>query len=354
MSIDAHFTIHRSEFELRVEIEVGDGEVLAVLGPNGSGKSTLLQALAGLQPIDEGKISLNGIVVDDADRGVFVMPELRHVGVMFQDCSLFNNLSIAENIAFGLRARGMRKPMARARAEEWLGRFSLESFGRRRPSSLSGGQIQRVALARALATEPAVLLLDEPTSALDVRAKAEIRRDLLRLRGERPMTTLLITHDPLDAFALADRVVVLEEGRVVQSGVLDDVASHPRSRHIADMVGLSLLHGEVTGGVLTSDSGARLIVPADTPPGRSVASIRPTSVSLHRTRPEGSARNSWSMTVTDLDRHPERVRVRLAGPVPLLAELTPAGADSLGLILGDTIWASVKASEVAVSPDLAP
>lgn len=354
MSIDAHFTIQRSNFELRVEVEVEEGEVLAVLGPNGSGKSTLLQVLAGLEPIDAGTISLNGVVVDDAERAVFVMPEQRHVGVMFQDCSLFNNLSIVDNIAFGLRARGMRKAMARQRAEEWLERFSLESFGRRHPSSLSGGQLQRVALARALATEPSVLLLDEPTSALDVRAKAEIRRDLLRLRRERPVTTLLITHDPLDAFALADRVVVLEDGRIVQSGALDDVAAHPQSRHIADMVGLSLVRGEVAEGVLTDSSGAQLIVPADTPPGRSVASIRPASVSLHRTQPEGSARNSWLMTVADLDRHPERVRARLTGPVPLLAELTPAGADSLGLVLGDSIWASVKASEVTVSPDLAP
>ena len=354
MTIDARLTIRRSDFELRAEIHAQEGEVVAVLGPNGSGKSTLVRAIAGLEPIDEGRISLNGVVVDDTDRDVFVMPESRRLGVMFQDCSLFPTLSIADNIAFGLRAKGMRRAMARTRAEEWLERFSLESFGGRRPSSLSGGQTQRVALARALATEPAVLLLDEPTSALDVRAKAEIRRDLLRLRRERPVTTLLITHDPLDAFALADRVVVLEDGRVVQSGALDDVASHPRSRHIADMVGLSLVRGDVIAGVLTDPSGARLIVPADTPQGPSVASIRPTSVSLHRTRPEGSTRNSWLMTVTDLDRHPLRVRVRLTGPVPLLAELTPAGADSLGLVIGDTIWASVKASEVAVSPDLAP
>ena len=352
MSVDAHFSVHHKEFELSIDLALADGEVLAVLGPNGSGKSTLLNALAGLQPIDGGAISIDGIVVDDVSNSTFVMPEHRHVGVMFQNSELFTNLSVLENVAFGLRARGNKRAVARATANDWLARFSLEQFAQRHPANLSGGQAQRVALARALASNPRLLLLDEPTSALDVRAKAEIRRDLLRLRREHPVTTLLVTHDPVDAFALADRVIVLEEGRIVQSGALDDVASHPQSRHIADMVGLSLVHGEVRDGTLVTTSGARLVVPADSPSGPSVASIRPAAVSLHRSEPEGSARNAWAMTITDLDRHPERVRVRLNGPIPLLAELTPAGAQALALNLGDTVWASVKASEVTVTPDL--
>jgi molybdate transport system ATP-binding protein len=352
MSIDADFQIQLAEFSLEVELKLAEGEVLAVLGPNGSGKSTLLRALSGLQPIESGVIKIHDVVVDDAEHSIFVMPEHRHVGVMFQSSELFNNLSVLENVAFGLRSRGTKRNIARVNAAEWLERFSLEQCAQRRPTSLSGGQAQRVALARALATNPNLLLLDEPTAALDVRAKAEIRRDLLRLRQQRPVTTLLVTHDPLDAFALADRVIVLEEGRVVQSGALDDVASHPRSRHIADMVGLSLVRGEVRDGALTTPSGARLVVPADSPSGLSVASIRPASVSLHRAEPEGSARNAWVMTVTDIDRHPERVRARLNGPIPLLAELTPSGAEALALTVGDTIWASVKASEVTVTPDL--
>lgn len=352
MSINAQFDIQLPEFHLAIELALAEGEVLAVLGPNGSGKSTLLRALCGLQPVDNGKILLNNIVVDDAELATFVLPEQRHVGVMFQNSTLFENLSVLENVAFGLRARGTKRVVARANATEWLERFSLEQFAQRRPASLSGGQAQRVALARALATNPDVLLLDEPTSALDVRAKAEIRRDLLRLRQQRPVTTLLVTHDPLDAFALADRVIVLEEGRIVQSGALDEVASHPRSRHIADMVGLSLVRGEVRDGALTTASGARLVVPADSSSGPSVASIRPAAVSLHRAEPEGSARNAWKMTISDLDRHPERVRARLNGPIPLLAELTPAGAEALALNVGDNIWASVKASEVTVTPDL--
>jgi molybdate transport system ATP-binding protein len=354
MSVEARFTIQHDSFQLTIDMTLADGEVLAVLGPNGSGKSTLLNALSGLQPIDSGTIQIDGNIVDDVDRSTFVLPEHRHVGVMFQNSELFETMSVIDNVAFGLRAHGENRNAARSAAAEWLKRFSLESFAHRRPASLSGGQAQRVALARALATRPNLLLLDEPTSALDVRAKAEIRRDLLQLRREHPVTTLLVTHDPLDAFALADRVIVLEEGRIVQSGALDEVASHPQSRHIADMVGLSLVRGEVRNGTLTTAANALLVVPADTPEGPSVASIRPASVSLHRRQPEGSARNAWEMAISDLDRHPDRVRARLTGPIPLLAELTPAGADALSLAVGDTLWASVKASEVTVTPDLLP
>ncbi|MEX1218685.1 MAG: ABC transporter ATP-binding protein [Acidimicrobiales bacterium] len=353
MSISASFTVEFPDFSLAVDISLAAGEVLAVLGPNGSGKSTLAHSLAGLQPITTGRIEVCSTVVDDAEHSIFVLPEHRHVGVMFQAGSLFNNFSVLDNVAFGLRSRGMRKNEARNEAHQWLERFSLDAFAQRGPSTLSGGQAQRVALARALATKPSLLILDEPTSALDIRSKAEIRRDLQRLQHEQPVATVLITHDSLDAFALATRVLVLETGRVVQSGSLDEVASHPQSRHIADMVGLSLVRGIVSEGRLTTASGAQLVVPADTAAGRSIASIRPSAVSLHQAKPEGSPRNSWSVIVTDLDRHPERVRVRLQGPIPLLAELTPEGAEALDLKIGGILWASVKASEVAVTPDLA-
>lgn len=352
MILNAKFSASFTTFTLDAELALADGEVLAVLGPNGSGKTTLLNAIAGLQPITSGSISFDDTTVDDAEHSIFLAPEHRNVGVVFQSSTLFDNLTVLENVAFGLRARGIKKADARATAAAWLDRLSLTEFAHRRPSSLSGGQAQRVALARALATRPQLLLLDEPTSALDVQAKAEIRRDLLRLRRDQPVTTLLITHDPLDAFALADRVIVLEEGRIVQSGALDEVATHPQSRHIADMVGLSLVRGDVLDGALTSASGARLVVPADSPDGPSVATIRPSSVTVHRSEPEGSARNAWEATITDIDRHPERVRLRMTGPLPLLAELTPAGAEALSLNVGDRIWASVKASEVVVVPDL--
>ncbi len=354
MGLDARLGVRRGEFHLDVSLSIAEGEVLAVLGPNGAGKSTILTAVAGLLAVDDGCIVIDTTVVDDAEHQIFVAPEHRNVGVVFQGAPLFDSLSVIENVAFGPRARGARRAAARSVATDWLRKFDLLALTDRRPAELSGGQAQRVALARALATDPALLLLDEPTAALDIRAKAEVRRDLLRLQRERPVTTLLITHDPLDAFALADRIAVLENGRVAQSGTLDEVAAHPRSRHIADMIGISLVRGDVTDGVLTTATGATVVVPADTPPGPSIVSIRPASVSLHRTEPEGSARNCWPMTVIDLDRHPDRIHVRLDGPLPLLAELTPSGAAALALTPGDHIWSSVKASEVSVLPDLAP
>lgn len=354
MGLDAILQVARGDLDLDASVSIDEGEVLALLGPNGSGKTTVLSAIAGLLAIDRGRITIDGQVVDDVDQRIFVAPERRGVGVVFQGTLLFNELSVIENVAFGLRARGTRRARARACADEWLERFDLVPFADRRPSNLSGGQAQRVALARALASEPRVLLLDEPTSALDVRTSAEVRRDLMRLREDRSVTTLLITHDPLDAFALADRIAVLENGRIAQRGTLDEVAAHPRSRHIADMIGISLVRGTVRDGTLVTASGTRIVVPADTPSGRSIATIRPTSVALHRVQPEGSARNCWPMRVIDLDRHPDRIRVRLDGPLVLLAELTPAGAAALDLVEGDEVWSSVKASEVSVLPELTP
>lgn len=352
MTLDANIFVRQGEFTLEAEFQIAEGEVLAVLGPNGSGKSTLLRTICGLQPIDRGRITIDGRIVDDAESETFVMPEHRHTGVVFQDHSLFANLTALENIAFGLRARRVPRAAARSTAARWLDRIGLDDLAGSKPSRLSGGQAQRVALARALAMEPRLLLLDEPMSALDVRAGAEMRRDLRAHLDDRPITTLLITHDPVDAFALADRVMVIEEGRVTQTGSLDHVTTHPRSRHIADMVGLTLVRGVVHDSALTTSTGAVLVVPADTSDGPSVASIRPGSVTLHRHRPEGSARNVWSMTVRDIDRHPERVRIRLDGPIALVAELTPSGQDALGIRMGDTVWASVKASEIGLAPDL--
>lgn len=352
MTLDAHVVIRREGFTLDVELRVASGETLALLGPNGSGKSTLVRALAGLRPIDDGRIIVDGTTFDDPDGDTFLAPERRNTGVVFQDHSLFENLSAIENVAFGLRARRVPRAEATAAARSWLAAVHLDAFADRRPAQLSGGQAQRVALARALAIEPRLLLLDEPMASLDARSRAEMRRDLrVHLTG-RDVTTILITHDPVDAFALADRVMVIEDGKVTQVGPLDDVTTHPRSRHVADMVGLTLVRGRVRDGVLHTDAGAAVVVPADAQDGPAVASIRPGSVALHHDRPEGSVRNAWPMTVLEIDRRPDRVRIRMDGPLGLVAELTPAGADALLPHEGQALWASVKASEIAVAPDL--
>ena len=349
MSLDARVVRSLGTFRLDVDLSVKSGETVAILGPNGSGKSTLFRCLAGLLPVDEGRIVLDGETLDDAATNAFIRPEQRPVAVVFQEYLLFPNLTALENIAFGLRARGVDKRDARARAAEWLERVGLADHAGHRPRALSGGQAQRVALARALATEPRLLLLDEPLAALDVGRRADVRRDLRRHLGTFDGVRLLVTHDPVDAYALADRVVVLEAGNVSQVGTLDDVTARPRSRYIANLIGVNLLRGTSLDGAIVTANGAH-IVPADPVDGDTFAVIQPHSVALYLTAPEGSPRNVWSALVADVDRQADRVRVRLTGEIPLVAEITPNALDELALQPGDTVWATVKATEISTYP----
>jgi molybdate transport system ATP-binding protein len=230
-----------------------------------------------------------------------------------------------------------------------LARVGLADHSHHRPRTLSGGQAQRVALARALATEPRLLLLDEPLAALDAGARGEVRRDLRRHLTTFDGARLLVTHDPVDAYALADRVVVLEAGRVAQAGTLADVSARPRSRYVADLVGVNLLTGTGDDGAITTTTGGR-IVSADPVRGPSFAVIQPHAIALYLAPPVGSPRNVWPATVTDIDRHADRVRVRLDGEIPLVAEITPAALDALTLRPGDQVWATVKATEITTYP----
>ncbi len=349
MSLDAHVARSLGPLTLEVDLAADDGEVVAVLGPNGAGKSTLFRCLAGLLDLDAGHVRLDGVVLDEPAAGVFVPPERRPVAVVFQDHLLFPNLTALENVAFGLRARGMAKTEARRRAADWLERVGLADHARHRPAGLSGGQAQRVALARALATEPRLLLLDEPLAALDAGTRAQVRRDLRRHLSDTPGVRLLVTHDPVDAYALADRVVIVEGGRVVQAGTLADVTAHPRSRYVADLVGVNLLAGTAADGTLLLPTGGRIITGEHTA-GHALAVIEPHAVALYRTPPDGSPRNVWPAAVADIDQRGDRVRVRLDGDVPLVAEITPAGLAALDLRPGDPVWCTVKATEVTVYP----
>jgi molybdate transport system ATP-binding protein len=286
--VDAH--TNRGSLSLDVELEVAAGEVLAVLGPNGSGKSTLLRTITGLLPLDSGRIVLDGDTLDDPSTDTFVNPEQRSVGVMFQDYLLFPHLTVVENVAFALRARGTPKAVARATAADWVERLGLDGLGSSLPGELSGGQAQRVALARALVCEPRALLLDEPLAALDAGTRTSVRRDLRRYLADFGGVRVLVTHDPIDAYALADRVVVIEDGRVVQSGTLASITAHPRSRFVADLLGVNLVSGVVTGQVLVTSGGARIVV-ADAEPGHSFAAIRPQAIVIGRDRSSTSVRN---------------------------------------------------------------
>ncbi len=347
MSLDARLRRRVGTLQLDFALSTDGGETIAILGPNGSGKTTTFRCLAGLVAIDDGLIELDGEPLDDTARGIFVPPERRPVAVVFQDYLLFPSLSARENVAFGLRARGVSKAEARARADDWLDRVGLTDHAAHRPGALSGGQAQRVALARALATEPRLLLLDEPLAALDAGTRSEVRRDLRRHLATFDGVRLLVTHDPIDAYALADRVVILEAGRVVQSGPLSEVSARPRSRYIADLVGVNLLRGTATAGTLATTTGGH-VVAADPIDGAAFAVIAPHSVALYPAQPEGSPRNVWPATVTEVDQLADRVRVSLTGEVPLVAEVTPGAMAELGLRPGTRVWATVKATEVTL------
>lgn len=349
MSLEAKLALGLGSLDLDVDIRVGAGEVLAVLGPNGSGKTTLLRALAGLVALTGGRVALDGQVLEEPSAGIRLAPSERSVGFVFQDYLLFPHLSVAENVAFGLRSRGTGKVAAGRAALDWLRALGLESYSGARPGSLSGGQAQRVALARALAPSPRLLLLDEPLAALDAGTKLEVRRELGSHLGSFEGSALLVTHNPLEAAALADRLIVLENGRVVQEGTSAEVAQRPRSAYVAELVGLNLIRGRGSGGSIEVEGGGRLVVPA-TPEGDVYAAIHPRAVALHRSHPEGSPRNVWEGTVAGIDLEGERARVTVAGPVRVVAEVTIGALKELDLVAAGPVWVSIKATEIQVYP----
>jgi molybdate transport system ATP-binding protein len=336
-------------FELDVDLKAEPDEVVAILGPNGGGKTSLLRGLAGLLPLEAGRVVLDGVVLEDPAKSVFVPSERRPIAMVFQDYLLFPHLTVLENVAFGLRSRGKSPATARTTAQTWLERVGLAAEGQRKPASLSGGQSQRVALARALATNPALLLLDEPMAALDASTRVELRRELRRhlesFRGVR----LLVTHDPVEAMAMADRLVILERGRVLQSGTPADVTQRPRSRYVADLVGVNLFRGRASQNVIALASGGSLMATGATD-GEVFAVVHPRTVALYRTRPDGTPRNVWEGRAVDLDFEGDRVRVRLEGTPAIVAEVTPAAVRELELDRGDPVWIAVKATEVSVYP----
>jgi molybdate transport system ATP-binding protein len=349
VSLEARVQARAGSLGLDVNIRAAAGETVVLVGPNGAGKTTLLRVLAGLVPLTGGRVTLDDEVLEDPAARRRLPPERRSVGFVFQDYVLFPHLSVLNNVAFGLRARGLHKEQARAQAREWLERMGLASYAAERPRVLSGGQSQRVALARALATRPRMLLLDEPLAALDAGARAEVRRELKSSLGNFEGVRLVVTHDPVEALALADRVVVLEEGKVVQEGTPADLSSRPRSSYIADLMGLNLWRGQGLGDRVRLDSGEEMVVPS-APQGEIYAAVHPRAVAIYRSRVEGSPRNLWRGRVAGVESESGRVRVRVEGAIPVVAEVTPAAVAELSLIEGDQIWVSIKATEVSVYP----
>lgn len=356
MTLDAHLIRHDDGFALDVELAAGPGEVLAVLGPNGAGKTSALRLLAGLHRLTGGHLRLGKRVLDEpaAPGHPFVAASDRRIGYVPQDLALFPHLTARENIAFGPRAGGRSRTEARRIADEWLERLDLGSLEGRKPAQLSGGQAQRVALARALAGRPELLLLDEPLAALDARTRTATRHELRRHLADFEGVTVVVTHDPLDALVLADRVVVLEDGASTQAGPLADVMARPRTRYVAEMVGTNLLRGTVNGDDPTSIRVGEVVVhgaEAGEVGAGVFARIAPSAIALHTHDPGGSPRNRWPLTVAEVDHLGGRVRAHLVGAIPLVAEVTPAAVAELGLAPGQPVWAVVKATEVEVYPD---
>ena len=349
--LDAHLVVARSaEFRLDLELAIAPGETVALLGPNGAGKTTAVSVLAGLVVLDEGHVRLSSRALDDPGEGVFVRAERRNVGVVFQDQVLFPHLTAAENIAYGPRTRGATKRDAIRLALDWLQRLDLAGLAGRRPDELSGGEAQRVALARALAIDPDLLLLDEPLASLDVTTRAALRRTLAdHLRGFRG-PRLLITHDPVDAFLLADRVVVVEDGVATHGGTPDDIRRHPRTLYTADLAGVNLVVGVVSGGVVRLAQDPPMHIADSSLAGEVLLTIHPRSISLHRDRPGGSPRNTWMTTISVVEPLGDRTRIQLGPPHRLTAEITSAAHADLGLRRGDTIWVALKATEIGVEP----
>jgi len=356
MTLSIDVELRRGDFALTAAFEAEPGETIALLGPNGSGKSSLVEAIAGIRAPSRGTIVLGGRVLDDVRAAVHVPPERRSVGIVPQDLALFPHLSATENVAFPLRARGRDRREARDRARRLLDRFELGARTHARPRDLSGGEAQRVAIARALAAEPALLLLDEPLSALDagarVRLRDLLRRELAGFDGIR----VLVTHDPVEASTLADRLVLLEDGAVTQSGTPDEIRMRPRSRYAADLVGVNAFHGRLerlepgTGRVLTGNGEVVVPWPEDIEGDRVIAILRPADVTLSREEPAGSARNVLHGPVLGMDLEGDRARVRIASAPPLVAEITRGSLERLRLSEGVDVWASFKAVEVEVLP----
>jgi sulfate transport system ATP-binding protein len=311
-----------------VELEVKSGELLALLGPSGSGKTTLLRIMAGLESPDAGGLLLNG------EEALGLKPRDRQVGFVFQHYALFRHMTVFENVAFGLkvRPRGQRLGSAqiRQRVTELLELVQLSPFAGRYPAQLSGGQRQRVALARALAIEPKVLLLDEPFGALDAKVRKELRRWLRKLHDDIHITSVFVTHDQEEALELADRVVVMNQGRIEQIGTPAEVYDHPASAFVYEFLGqVNRFDCTVEGGVAHVGGGALTIPTEGSVQGPAVAYVRPHDLGVTPAT-AGPGRIS-GIHVVGPD---ARIEIDLAG-LALEAEMDRERLATLGIVAGD-------------------
>ncbi len=338
MSLQARFTV--PDRSLDVEFGIEAATTTALLGPNGAGKSSVLQVLAGLLPAT-GSASLDQTVLFNAHHSV--PAHHRGVAMLAQEPLLFPRMSAVDNVAFSLRARGLGRREATARAHEWLEAVAVAELADRPPRQLSGGQAQRVAIARALAASPRLLLLDEPLAALDVDVATGVRATLHRVLHDR--MALIVTHEILDAALLADHILVMQEGRIVEQGPTETILREPRTAFAAQICGLNILRGVASAGDrLHCDVGE--VVGADNvlqTGTQAIAAFSPASVSVHRHRPEGSPRNVFTATIRELRPLGHLIRVHTR---EVDADLTPAAIAELRVHPGDEVHLAIKAAEV--------
>ncbi|HEY5003109.1 MAG TPA: ATP-binding cassette domain-containing protein [Ktedonobacteraceae bacterium] len=368
---------HLNMFHLSLSFSAEPGKTTVLLGESGSGKTTVLRLLAGLLHPQRGRISLGETLYFDSEMHITVPPQERPFGYVFQDYVLFPHLSVFENIAFGLHAQHLPRQLIRQRVGEALEQVHLGGFDQRRPAQLSGGQQQRVAIARALALQPALLLLDEPLSALDVQTRREVRHELHRILAEVGITTILVTHQYLEALVFGQQILVLDAGKVVQRGEQRDLLTYPRSSYVAELIGVNFFRGHIVRQetnmlyAIQLQNGAQSfeIVAALKEHNMSAEKkptigedayiiVDPRSITLYQDPPDSSARNVFRGEIVQMLRlgasplyDDERVRVSIllnGSMPPLTAEITEASALRMQLHDGKIIYASFKATEASV------
>jgi len=332
-----------------VDLDIKRGEYISIMGPSGSGKSTLFNAIGGLDKPDEGSVFINDVDMAQLDARELAYLRCHTIGYIFQTFNLIPVMTALENVMMPMIFAGMSTADAQDKAADILKRVELGHRLMNKPAEMSGGQQQRVAMARALVADPKLLLLDEPLAALDVSIKTDVRRLLREALRRSSAANVLVTHDLLDAVALGDRMVVIENGAIVQTGTPAEVTARPRSRYVADLVGVNLLRGTAHGAVLEVDGGGQLTC-AESATGPILALIAPAAVPVSRERPDGDGQNTWPGQISAVDLMGDRVRVRIDGTPAITAEVPPAAVDELKLDDGGQLWASVSPAAITVYP----